>query len=163
MRQANAPLCSHSPFLFQTLFSRIVGLQCNHEETLAHLFWSCLFAQQCWDFVCPQVTNQHSVLEAFYVIKDSLNLPFAVEIIILAAWSIWIIRNRKIFEDQNPSFSAWKIIFKQELQLLSYRMKKKWNVSFKAWLQSLVLVSFVLALVFSFSFFLFFFLSFFLL
>jgi hypothetical protein len=97
------------------------------------------------------------------VIKYSLNLPFAVEIIILAAWSIWIIRNRKIFEDQNPSFSAWKIIFKQELQLLSYRMKKKWNVSFKAWLQSLVLVSFVLALVFSFSFFLFFFLSFFLL
>jgi hypothetical protein len=112
-------------------------LQCNHEETLAHLFWSCPFAQQCWAFVCPQVTNQHSVLEAFYVIKDSLNLPYAVEIIILAAWSIWTIRNRKIFEDQNPSFSAWKIIFKQELQLLSYRMKKKWNAPFKAWLQSL--------------------------
>jgi hypothetical protein len=104
---------------------------------LAHLFWSCPFAQQCWAFVCPQVTNQHSVLEAFYVIKDSLNLPYAVEIIILAAWSIWTIRNRKIFEDQNPSFSAWKIIFKQELHLLSYRMKKKWSVSFRAWLQIL--------------------------
>jgi hypothetical protein len=112
-------------------------LQCNHEETLAHLFWSCPFAHQCWAFVRPQVTNQHSVLEAFYVIKDSLNLPYAVEIIILAAWSIWIIRNRKIFEDQNPSFSAWKIIFKQELHLLSYRMKKKWSVSFRAWLQIL--------------------------
>jgi hypothetical protein len=107
-------------------------LQCNHEGTLAHLFWSCPFAQQCWAFVCPQVSNQKSVLEAFYDIKDTLKLPFVVEIIILAAWRIWIIRNRNFFEDQNPSFSAWKIVFKQELQLLSYRMKNKWDAPFKA-------------------------------
>jgi hypothetical protein len=76
-------------------------------------------------------------MEAFYAIKDTLKLPFAVEIIILASWSIWIIRNRKIFEDQNPTFLAWKIVFKQELQLLSYRIKNKWDAPFKAWLQSL--------------------------
>jgi hypothetical protein len=60
-------------------------LQCNQEETLAHIFWSCPFAQQCWPFVCPQVSNQQSVLEAFYDIMDTLNLPFAVEIIMLVA------------------------------------------------------------------------------
>jgi hypothetical protein len=110
-------------------------LQCNQEETLAHLFWSCPFAQQCWAVVCPQViSHQQSVLEAFYDIKDTLNLPFVLEIIMLAAWGIWIIRNMKIFEDQNPSISAWKIVFKQELHLLSYRMKKKCHAPFTAWL-----------------------------
>jgi hypothetical protein len=112
-------------------------LQCNQEETLAHIFWSCPFAQQCWAFVCPQVSNQQSVLEAFYDIMDTLNLPFAVEIIMIVAWVIWIIRNRKIFEDQDPSISAWKIVFKQVLHLLSYRMKKKCDAAFKAWLQNL--------------------------
>jgi hypothetical protein len=84
--------------------------------------------------VCPQVINQLSVLEALYEIKDHLSTPFAVEIIILAAWAIWIIRNRKIFEDQDPSLGAWKTVFRQELTLLSFRMKKKLAAAYKAWL-----------------------------
>jgi hypothetical protein len=64
-----------------------------------------------------------------------LNLPFAVEIIMLGAWAIWIIWNRKNFEDKPPSLNAWKSVYKKELQLLSYRMRKKWDVPFKAWLQ----------------------------
>jgi hypothetical protein len=39
--------------------------------------------------ICPQVLNQQSVLEAFYEIKDHLSLPFAVEIIILAAYGTY--------------------------------------------------------------------------
>jgi hypothetical protein len=62
-----------------------------------------------------------------------------MEIIILAAWAIWIIRNRKIFEDQAPSLSAWKAVFRQELILLSYRMKKKRNVAYKAWLDTFLI------------------------
>jgi hypothetical protein len=75
------------------------------------------------------------VFEAFYDIKEKLNVPFAVEIIMLASWSIWIVRNRKIFEGQLPSIGAWKIVLKQELHLLSYRMKKKWDAQFKVWVQ----------------------------
>jgi hypothetical protein len=100
-------------------------LQCSQEETLAHLFWSCSFAQQCWSFICPQFSNQQSIMEALYDVKEKLNLPFAVEIIMIASWSIWIIRNRKIFEGQTPTFQAWKLVFKQEINLLSFRMKKK--------------------------------------
>jgi hypothetical protein len=59
-----------------------------------------------------------------------------MDIIILGAWSIWIVRNNKIFNDQNPRFNAWKAIFLQELQMLSYRMKKKYAETFKSWLQS---------------------------
>jgi hypothetical protein len=61
---------------------------------------------------------------------------FAMEIIILAAWGIWISRNNKMFHNQTPSFASWKAIFIQEAKLLTYRMKKKHENSFKEWLQS---------------------------
>jgi hypothetical protein len=124
---------------FQLQAYNCATLQCSQEETLMHLFWSCPFAQQCWSFLCPQLPTQHSILEAFYGIKEKLKLPFAVEIIMLASWSIWMVRNRKIFEGQAPSFLAWKTLLKQELQLLSYRTKKKWEAQFKIWLQSFLL------------------------
>jgi hypothetical protein len=59
-----------------------------------------------------------------------------MDIIILGAWSIWIVRNNKIFNDQNPRFNAGKAILLQELQMLSYRMKKKYAETFRIWLQS---------------------------
>jgi hypothetical protein len=59
-----------------------------------------------------------------------------MDIIILAAWSIWNIRNNKIFKNQRPTFQSWKFLFHQELHMLQYRMKKKNVQFFKAWLQS---------------------------
>lgn len=55
------------------------------EETLHHLFWSCPFAEYCWDFICPQRGRNLSVLEGFEDLKHKLNVPFYMEIIILAA------------------------------------------------------------------------------
>ena len=87
----------------------------NHEETLAHLCWSCPFAQECWDFICPSRTRNISVFEAFQDLKDKLNVPFFMEISILAAWGIWIVRNNKKFKQQRSRFASWKAIYFQEL------------------------------------------------
>jgi hypothetical protein len=106
-------------------------LLCDEEEPLIHLFWSCPFASQCWDFICPQRRNNLSVIESFYDIRDKLKLHFAMEIIILAAWSIWIIKNNKILKNQRPSFQSSKAIFREEITSLSDRMKKKRAQSFK--------------------------------
>ena len=103
---------------------------CHQEETLHHLFWGCPFAIRCWDFICPSRTPNLSVLEAYQDLKDKLNYPFFMEIIILGSWAIWISRNNKIFENINPSFQGWKFIFKEELKLLKYRIKKKYEVQF---------------------------------
>jgi hypothetical protein len=48
-----------------------------------------------------------------------------MDIIILAAWGIWNVRNNKIFKNQRPTFQSWKFLFFQELHMLAYRMKKK--------------------------------------
>jgi hypothetical protein len=75
-------------------------------------------------------------LESISEIRDNLNLPFSMEIIAIGAWSIWIVRNNKIFEDHNPRFNAWKAVFLQEMQMLSYRIKKKHAECFRVWLQA---------------------------
>jgi hypothetical protein len=113
-----------------------VNCDSNHEETLFHLFWSCPFALRCWKYICPQRIGGSSVLESISEIRDKLNLPFSMDIIILGAWSIWIVKNNKIFNDHNPRFNAWKAIFFQEMQMLSYRMKKKHAENFRIWLQA---------------------------
>jgi hypothetical protein len=111
--------------------------QCSHqEEDITHLFWNCPFAQNCWNFICPQRRRDGSVFQAFSDMKRKINYPFTMEIIILAAWSIWILRNNKIFHNQNQSFTGWKAVFLHEARMLTYRIKKKHADSFKEWLQS---------------------------
>jgi hypothetical protein len=108
----------------------------QQEEDMIHLFWNCNFAQICWNYICPQRRRDGTIFQAFSDIKKKLKFPFAMEIIILAAWGIWISRNNKIFNNQEPSFETWKIMFLQEAKMLTYRMKKKHADSFKEWIQS---------------------------
>jgi hypothetical protein len=108
----------------------------NQEETLFHLFWSCPFASACWNHICPQRVRYPSLLENISEIRDKLKVPFSMDIVILGSWSIWIIRNNKIFNDQEPRFNAWRVIYKQELEMLRYRMKKKHADIFSNWLQT---------------------------
>jgi hypothetical protein len=63
-------------------------LQCSQEETSIHLFWECPFAMKCWYYICPQRALHLSVMDAFYDVGNKLNVPFAMEIIIAAAWGL---------------------------------------------------------------------------
>jgi hypothetical protein len=121
---------------FQLQNYNSVTLDCQHEEALIHLFWSCPFASKCWDSVCPQRAKNLSVLESIVDMKKKINKPFSMEIIILAPWSIWIVRNNKLFGDETTRWSNWKAIFNKELKMLAYRMKKKLATEFKNWVQS---------------------------
>jgi hypothetical protein len=117
-----------------------VCINCPLEETLEHLFWNCPFAEICWDFICPSRRNDLQFLEGIVDIKEKLQLPFAMDIIMLAAWGIWIVRNNKIFGNISATFQSWKAIYLQEIRLISYIMKKKHARSFKEWLQSRTLL-----------------------
>jgi YbbR domain-containing protein len=77
-------------------------------------------------------------MDALYDVKNKLSVPFAMEIIVIASWGIWIVRNNKNFKNQMPSFQSWKIIYKNELQTIQLRMKKEHADSFREWLQSQV-------------------------
>jgi hypothetical protein len=59
-----------------------------------------------------------------------------MEISILAAWGIWIVRNNKIFNNEASSFENWKFIYLHELRLVSFTMKKKHATAFQEWLHT---------------------------
>ena len=67
--------------------------------------------------------------------KLKIQQPFFMEIVILAAWGIWMSRNNKIFRDQRPTFDGWKVIFLSEITWLKHRIKAKYAAQFSAWLQ----------------------------
>jgi hypothetical protein len=130
-------LLGRKKFLIQSY--TCATLNCSHEETLHYLFVTCPFASACWDFICPNRSKGMSILETFSDLKENLHVSFFMEIIILAAWSIWIVRNNKIFNNENPMIASWKAIFKQELRWAQYRMKEKHLDHFKDWLVHIAL------------------------
>jgi hypothetical protein len=77
-----------------------------------------LFANACWDTVCLERTQHMFVMETFSDIKEKLNVHFFMEIIILATWSMWIIRINKTFKNENPTMAIWKVVYFQELRMV---------------------------------------------
>jgi hypothetical protein len=56
-------------------------------------------------------------------IRRSLNAPFAMEIIILMCWCIWIARNAWLFNEEDSSWVACKTHFKKEFAMVILRAK----------------------------------------
>jgi hypothetical protein len=108
---------------------------CEVEETLEHLFLTCPFAIRCWDHLCPQRNRNLGIEDAINDIKNKLQLPFAMDIIVLATWSIWIVRNNKIFNNQRASFASWNAILHEELRMLGHRIKNNYKEHFFSWLE----------------------------
>lgn len=108
-------------------------MQCGQEETPVHLFWTCPMGMRCWDYVCPQRNRNLSLHEAFSCMKSKLNLSFFIDLLILASWSIWMIRNNKLFRNERPTFERWKAIYLLELNWLKYRIKAKYSHQFNTW------------------------------
>jgi hypothetical protein len=63
--------------------------------------------------------------------------PFFMEVLMLACWHIWIIRNGKIFRGERPTFARWKAGFIHDVLLLRHRIKVKHRESLLDWIRSL--------------------------
>jgi hypothetical protein len=74
---------------------------CNHdsEETLKHLFFECEFAQSCWMALHIVWDLSLSVLEMIEQQKRQFLLDCYMEVIMMAAWAIWIHRSNIIFNN----------------------------------------------------------------
>jgi hypothetical protein len=107
------------------------------EESLRHLFYKCPFAKNCWSYIGVSVPTWLKPERATKRIKRSLNLPFAMEIIILMSWSIWTKRNAWIFREEAPSVQRCLLTLKSEFSLVIHKAKKKLAPRMKEWLISI--------------------------
>jgi hypothetical protein len=75
----------------------------------------------------------------FKQIKDKLQVPFYMKILILMAWSIWTTRNDWIFKDIDRSVERCKGHFVREINLLFHRVKPELAAVIDSWLHFHVL------------------------
>jgi hypothetical protein len=88
---------------------------CNHdsEETLKHLFFECEFAQSCWTALHIVWDLSLSVLEMIEQQKRQFLSGCYMEVIMMAAWVIWIHRNNIIFNNASICLAQWKHEFRE--------------------------------------------------
>jgi hypothetical protein len=55
---------------------------------------------------CVSRKNKQSLSDGIANIKENLNLPFAMDVILLASWSIWIVIKNKIFNNQEARWAS---------------------------------------------------------
>jgi hypothetical protein len=101
----------------------------GEDETRNHLFFTCPFSLTCWDLMGIKWNTNlplgHMIAEA----KQTWDKPLFTEAVILGAWNIWKIRNRKLFEGVTPDKEAWRRQILQDLDILKYRVKNSQKTS----------------------------------
>lgn len=106
-------------------------------ETIDNLFFNCPFAKMCWDKIGINWVNDVEIHKRIERTKPLAGIPFFMEIFLIAAWELWKIRNRLVFDGVQATFSRWLRNFKDEAALQSHRIKDVDRNVVILWLDSL--------------------------
>jgi hypothetical protein len=79
----------------------------------------------------PRIANPE---EASANLKNQLNVPFSMEVIILMTWSIWKSRNEWLFANKDPLVHHCTQKFCKELRLIIHRARRNFDTSIPNWL-----------------------------
>jgi hypothetical protein len=109
----------------------------NCEEDIEHLFFGCEFAKRCWSAIGIQWDESIGMFQRLALAKGQCSLPFFTELVLIASWELWKIRNDKVFNRSNASFSVWLCNFRNQCLLQSIRFKEDIRSSFCYWLDGI--------------------------
>jgi hypothetical protein len=70
--------------------------------------------------------------------KKDFSKPFFIEIILIACWNIWKVRNGVVFGKIVATFRSWKGAFIHDPILHKYRVKGKILPELSKWIDSLL-------------------------
>ena len=95
----------------------------KRKETQAYLFFRCNFAKACWNSIGVTSSTSSRPERVVFFIKQQLEVPFFMEIIILMTWSIWRCRNDWIFNNSAPWFPTTKGCLSKSFSLFRIKLE----------------------------------------
>ncbi|KAF2927187.1 hypothetical protein DAI22_06g186400 [Oryza sativa Japonica Group] len=91
---------------------------------MAHLFFSCPFAQQCWQHIGINWNLALEFMNMLTSAQNSFHHSFFFEVLSIGCWNIWCRRNDLIFNNIALSFAKWKVDFLKDFALHIHRAKE---------------------------------------
>jgi hypothetical protein len=106
-------------------------------EDRTHLFFQCNFSTRIWNYLQIEWIHHDDLQVVVATARQRFHKPFFMEVVVVACWNIWLIRNAKIFQNERPTFTRWKCKFVHDMTLLQHRIKQKYKVELLDWIESL--------------------------
>jgi hypothetical protein len=107
-------------------------------EDRVPLFFECKFSTRVWSYLQVEwIATEVDMQRILGLAKKHFGLPFFMEVLITACWNIWLIRNAKVFRQEQETFARWKGQFVHDMTLLQYRINAKHKDSLLKWIRSL--------------------------
>jgi len=95
------------------------------EETSFHLFFECNFSQACWGSIPISWNLNLPPLDMMVNAREKFGSQIFKEIVIIACWTIWTLRNSIIFDNGQCSIPTWRRKFKDEMDLVCIKANEK--------------------------------------
>ena len=114
-------------------------VMCNDgvEEHIEHVFFSYPFPQHCWSTINFHWDVALPLRERFVKERELQRLTFFTEVVLIASWKLWKLRNDKIFQRRDPTHILWLANFKNRCLVQSIRLfKEDLKSSFLFWLDA---------------------------
>ncbi|PNT71566.1 hypothetical protein BRADI_2g31535v3 [Brachypodium distachyon] len=92
-------------------------------EDRKHLFFGCNLSACIWRFLQVDWDDGPSMDVIVRRAASSFGKPFFLEVVLVACWHIWKIRNGLIFNHVRPTFDAWRAAFTHDMSLLVHRIR----------------------------------------
>jgi len=101
-------------------------------------FFYCPFASACWSKPGFHWSAHLDPGDKVLDLISQQQMPFLMDIFILAAWEIWKLRNAKIFDNGTPSIRLWLRNFKCLVKLQLVRVREDLHTPILEWLESIM-------------------------
>jgi hypothetical protein len=108
-----------------------------HEDR-DHLFFNCNFSTRVWNYLQTNWGHYGTMVQTAEMARRGFNHSFFTEVVIIACWNIWKVRNAFIFDHVRPRFATWRAQFIHDISLHAHRFKKEQKDKVLKWVSALV-------------------------
>ena len=106
-------------------------------ETRNHLFFECNFSVRIWNYLQITWSPGDDMSAIVMQAKQDFAQPFFTEVVFVACWNIWIIRNARVFRHERQSFNKWRSAFIHDITLMQHRVKARYKEDLLKWISFL--------------------------